>query len=204
MALGDPYITAAELAVYVGIGDTVDDATLQHVVDAVSRGIDGYCGRQFQQTTTASARRYRPASRWLVDAVDEFHTATGLIVKTDDDDDGTFETTWASTDFELAPIDGVVGGVAGWPFNEIVAVESRSFPCTRRTSVEVTAQWGWAAVPSDVVEAAYIQGNRVFKRRGSPEGVAGFGEFGVVRVVRLDPDVQAMLNTYNRNIAVVA
>jgi hypothetical protein len=34
------------------------------------------------------------------------------------------------------------------------------------------------------------------KRQESPLGVAGFGEFGVVRVSRLDPDIDAMLQPY--------
>jgi hypothetical protein len=39
----------------------------------------------------------------------------------------------------------------------------------------------------------------VFKRADSPLGVAGFGEFGVVRVTQLDPDVKALLEPYRRH-----
>ena len=48
-------------------------------------------------------------------------------------------------------------------------------------------------VPDNVREATLLQTARQFRRRLSPEGVAGFGEFGAVRVSRLDPDVEALI-----------
>lgn len=44
-------------------------------------------------------------------------------------------------------------------------------------------------VPYTVRMAVLLQAARWFRRRLSPEGVAGFGEFGAVRVSRLDPDI---------------
>lgn len=49
--------------------------------------------------------------------------------------------------------------------------------------------------PADVDEAIVMQSARIYKRRNSPEGVAGFGDLGVVRVVALDPDVESMIGT---------
>lgn len=43
--------------------------------------------------------------------------------------------------------------------------------------------------------AAKLQGARFVKRRASPEGVAGMGDFGPVRVVGLDPDIENLLST---------
>lgn len=47
--------------------------------------------------------------------------------------------------------------------------------------------------PSNVETAVLMQSARVYKRRSSPEGVAGFGDLGVVRVTLLDPDVVDLL-----------
>lgn len=44
-------------------------------------------------------------------------------------------------------------------------------------------------VPHTIRLAVMMQSSRWFRRRLSPEGVAGFGEFGAVRVTRLDPDI---------------
>jgi hypothetical protein len=52
---------------------------------------------------------------------------------------------------------------------------------------------GW---PSEIHTAALIQAARIFKRRGSPEGVANFGDFGPVIVSRLDPDIEADLSPF--------
>ena len=48
-------------------------------------------------------------------------------------------------------------------------------------------------VPHTVRMAVMLQTSRWFRRRLSPEGVAGFGEFGAVRVSQLDPDIMDMI-----------
>ena len=53
-----------------------------------------------------------------------------------------------------------------------------------------------ASVPDDIVQACLILSTRLFKRKDSPEGVAGFADFGAVRLSRMDPDVQALLNPF--------
>ena len=52
---------------------------------------------------------------------------------------------------------------------------------------------GW---PDEVHTAALIQASRFYKRRGSPEGIANFGDFGMVRVTGLDADIEAILSPY--------
>ena len=45
-----------------------------------------------------------------------------------------------------------------------------------------------------VEEAILILGHRLYKRRQSPEGTAGFGGEGVViRIMQTDPDIKALL-----------
>lgn len=44
--------------------------------------------------------------------------------------------------------------------------------------------------PSPVTDAALLQAARLVKRRASPEGVAGMGDFGPVRVSTMDPDIE--------------
>ena len=48
-------------------------------------------------------------------------------------------------------------------------------------------------VPDNLREAVLLQTARQFRRRLSPEGVAGFGDFGAVRVSRVDPDVEQLI-----------
>jgi hypothetical protein len=39
---------------------------------------------------------------------------------------------------------------------------------------------------------------RQFKRYDSPLGIAGFGDIGVVRVSRVDPDIESLLGPYRK------
>jgi hypothetical protein len=48
-------------------------------------------------------------------------------------------------------------------------------------------------IPATLREATFLLTSRTFRRRLSPEGVAGFGDFGAVRVTSVDPDIEAML-----------
>jgi hypothetical protein len=50
-------------------------------------------------------------------------------------------------------------------------------------------------VPYTLRLAVLMQTSRWFRRRLSPEGVAGFGEFGAVRISRLDPDIMDAITT---------
>lgn len=197
MALGDPYITASELKLRLGITDTEDDVRIQGAVDSATRSINEATSRDFQKTTTATARAYWPLISQLV-LTHDFHTTAGLVVKIDNDDDGTYETTIAAADYVTEPVDGIVGSMTGWPFWRIRLVNGDRFPRTRRPTVQVTAQWGWTSVPVNIKEATYVLAEDLFKLRDTPFGVGGFAEFGRIRA-RENPNVAMLIDYYRRN-----
>lgn len=47
--------------------------------------------------------------------------------------------------------------------------------------------------PASIVLGANMLGGRLHKRRGSPDGLAAFGDMGAVYVSRNDPDVAMLL-----------
>ena len=195
--IGDLYATLVEFKSYLGdISDTQDDEELTSALESVTREIEDHTNRQFNDAGSVTTRVYRPKNSRRV-KVDDFHTITGLVVETDDGD-GTFDTTWAAADYELEPLNGVVDGKPGWPYEQIIAVGSRTFPGARRATVRVTAQWGWATVPTPVKQACLILAAETFKLKDAPFGVAGFGEFGAVRV-RNNPVAAKKLAPYIRN-----
>lgn len=51
---------------------------------------------------------------------------------------------------------------------------------------------GYAATPN-VRHGALLLAARLFARKGSPAGLATYGEFGPAAVLRLDPDVERLL-----------
>lgn len=184
MALGDLYVPVAELKHYVGIEvtNTAEDTKLEWALQSTTVGINKICGRQFNQAGVVSSRRYYPATDRKV-LVHDFHTEVGLVVATDEDDDGIFETVWSTSDYQLEPLDGIVDDEIGWPFYRIRAVGSRRFPMRGlRASVRVSIDWGWAAVPEPVKTATRIVAEETWKLADAPFGFAGFAEFGVMRV----------------------
>lgn len=183
MSIGAAYATLAELKSYMSIAATTYDVELTQALASASREIERNTRRQFNDAESASARVYYASSNGDVVITDDFHTTTGLLVETDDTDDATFVTDWTAADYQLEPLNGVRGGVPGWPYWKIRAIESLSFPtCTDRAPVRVTARWGWAAVPAPIKTAALILASKNFQLKDTPFGVAGFGEFGMVRV----------------------
>ena len=203
MALTDPYVTAAQLKTRLGISDSTDDTAITAAVNAASRWIDNHCNRRrfgFNVTTSATARVYRPLTLYRC-RIDDVSSTTSLTVKIDQGQDGTFETTWTNnTHFLLEPLDAVASDGDSRPYTSLTTIESNFFPRSyRRPSVQVTALWGWPAVPSLVTEACYQLAEETFKLKDAPFGVAGVNDFGVLRIGNQTMNrVQGMLEDYRR------
>lgn len=203
MAEVNAYATAAQLRTQLGDEATnLTAALLERAVNAASRAIDNHCGRRFWIDAAVVTRQYRPDDACSV-FVDDIATRTGVIVKTDTAGDGSYATTWDSTDFDLEPrnADVVAAGSTGPAFSfwQITAIDDKTFPLSsRRATLQVTAKFGWSAVPVDVEEACLLKAASLFKRKDAPFGVAGFGDFGAVRITRRDPDVIDLLSGFVR------
>ena len=119
--------------------------------------------------------------------VDDISTTTGLVVKYDDDDDGVYETTVSSSDFQLLPINQVVGGILISPFYivELISDGDHEWPLdysSNRPRAEITAKWGYSEVPEPIRQATLMLASELFAMRNAPLGVAGVGDFGVVNI----------------------
>lgn len=194
MALGTDYATLAELKAYANATKDTYDDLLTDALSAASRGIETICHRQFNDAGSATARVYRPLHSTLVE-VDDFHTLIGLVVKTSTAGDNVFDTTWTAAEYEPRPLNGIIGGQPGWPYNQLWGDGTRLFPAAKRASVEVTARWGWAAVPLPVKQACLMVATEIYKSKDAPFGVAGNGTFGEIRV-RENPLVMRKLSPY--------
>jgi hypothetical protein len=190
------YTTLADVKASLGIpsGSTGEDTFITASINAAEQEIDNYCGRTFVADGAASARVFQPYDGVKV-LLDDFYTATGLVVKTDTSNDGTYATTLTiDTDF-------IYNGNAA-PFNILYNV-SGAFPryLNARPTVQVSAKWGYeATVPAAVSTAALVMSARLFQRRSSPLGVmAGVvNDFGPIRVNKLDPDFRSLLAGFRR------
>lgn len=190
------YITPDEARRWTGAPPDSQSVDLEETITAVSRMIDAYCQRSFGQTSS-EARDLVATSCTMIE-LGPFHDIVSVsAVATDTDADGTFATS--VTDYLLEPRSAV--GPETRPYRALRRLSGEWPRATqadaRQALVRVTGVWGWPDVPAAVKAACRMQVARVFKRADSPLGVAGFGEFGVVRLSsRLDPDVQQMLAPY--------
>ena len=188
MAITNGYCTQNELKSFVGIPttDTADDSLLDDAINAASRQIDAFCGRIFYAEGSASARKFFTDDLYRL-RVDDISTTTGLVVKYDDDDDGTYEVTVSASDYQVLPINGVVGGIQGSPFYiiELISDSSNEWPLdysSNRPRAEITAKWGYATTPEQIRQATLMLASELFAMRNAPLGVAGIGDFGVVNI----------------------
>jgi len=199
VAITDGYATLADVKAALRVTDNFDDSLLELSIEAASRQIDGFCERVFTQST--ATRIYRPTDAFTVD-IDDLQTLTTL--KTDSNGDGTFDVTWAGTDYQLNPLNGISGGIRS-PYTQIKAVGQYLFPIyeprnvnANEANVQITGVWGFSTIPTAVKQATIILSMRQFKRYDSPTGVMGFGDLGVMRVGAVDPDIQALLMPFRR------
>jgi hypothetical protein len=201
MAIVNGYCTLSQVKAALRITDTTDDALIENSVEAASRLIDGHAMRNFYSAGTAT--RLFAATDALYVQIDDL-AGTAVTIETSSLADGVFDITFAPTDYQLEPLNGTLDGI-GWAFDRIRAVGDYTFPNLtpllndQQALVRVTGVWGWPAVPKAIETATMIQASRIFKRFDSPLGVAGFGDFGAVRVSRfLDPDVEQLVMPYRK------
>jgi hypothetical protein len=184
----DVYATVPELRHQIGDEQgTVDPGRLAFALRVVSRAIDERCGQRFWRDPPAAptTRRYRPVRPSLL-RVAPFASLTGLVVTAG----GSLWT--AGSDFDPEPLDAAAdGGAYRW---YQLAARGSTFPAPDPgVYVSVTAIHGWSAVPDQIREAALLKAAALYRRREAPFGIAGFTEFGPVRITRADPDVADLL-----------
>jgi hypothetical protein len=200
MAITNGYVTLSEVKLALRINDNEDNDLLELSIEAASREIDGYCERVFYNAGTAS-RVYIPTDNFLTET-DDLVTLTQLRTSSTGE---SFDTTWnLSTDVQLEPLNGVSGGLVQ-PYTRLRAIGDYLFPVwdprnvnANEATVQVTGVYGWASVPKAIKQAALLLSLRQFKRYDSPLGVAGFGDIGVVRVGRFDPDVESLVAPFRK------
>jgi hypothetical protein len=190
------YSTLAMLKQSLGLAstDTTKDDLLNLALISASRAVENFCDeRVFNLAKTATARTY-PLGVYKITRtprgervrVDDIGSASGIIVELTPDN-----ITWtAITDYDLYPDNALTKG------QPVEAIQLRWTANERlwyNTDIRVTARWGWPQVPAAVENSTLLMATRLYKRKDSPEGIAGSTEWGLVRVPNLDPDIQRLL-----------
>lgn len=168
---------------------SVDDVFLQAALDAAETTVRSTTGRYLAVAGSATARSYVPNGSAIL-RFDDCTSVTSIV------DDGT--TLVAGTDYQLEPVNAL--NIAGEtvPYTQARRLGGVWSSSTEgKATIVVTAPWGWAAIPSWAVSATLILARDIVQARDQVGGVAGFGEFGAVRV-RENPMVAAILAPHRR------
>lgn len=190
--MAEDYTDLATLKLALKITDNDRDALLSRAITAASRAIDRQTGRRFWLDDAPVTRVFNPYGRIVRDErgelflIDDLGASATLVVEVGRGASWTAVTgyeTWPDNALaEGMPITGLLLPTGTWP--------------TDRDRLRVTERWGWPVIPDPIEQASRLQAGRLYRRKDSPEGVAGSAEWGLVRVPRLDPDVLALIEPY--------
>lgn len=184
-----PYASRAQLRAHLGFptSTTTDDALLDAALDAATEAVDAYTGRSFAvpaDDAVDTTRIYRRDNWALWSDVHRLYIDDVVSVSLVETSANRVDWTTTTATYWLEPANTD-------PKNTITATSALG------PWVRVTGIFGRASLPSSVSQATLIMAARLFKRKDSPSGTEGFGEFGVVRVSRSqDPDFCALLDPF--------
>lgn len=194
MAINNGYVSLSLLKSSLQIEDTLLDEFLELAIESASRQIDAITERTFYQAD-GETRYFTPRDSFVTE-IDDLRTLTSL--KTSSDADKNFDVTWAAKDYQTEPLNNTQGGL-DFPITRLRAVDEYLFTVVgQEATVEVTGDWGWTSVPTQVQQACLILSARLFERRNSPLGIAGFSDVGAVFVSKFDSDIEKLLMPFRK------
>ena len=188
VSIESAYATSSQYRAVTGKTDIGQDADILTDLKAISRYLDSKMGRFFTKDAEDVARIYVAPENTFALWVDDL-PAVPTTVKVDDNGDGVFETTLAAADYELLPLNADKGPEPR-PYTRIQLTPWGSYstfiPGAR---IEVTAQFGWPAVPL-AIQQATIHLTAIL-RLESPRATRRISELG--EAIDTSPDAQRII-----------
>jgi len=202
-AISDAYASCEEYRARVDHIDATDDDRLLSQLMAVSRYLDQRLRRFFSRDAAVVVRTLDGNGQRRL-YVPDIATATGLIVKVDLDGDFDFdaadETLIRDTHFWVGPANADKGPEV-WPFEnlEIIPGNGRLWRWPERArAVQVTASFGWPAVPGAIREATISVTRQL---RDMLEAGATLTLQSIETAVNVSPNMSALLLDMERQYA---
>lgn len=216
MAISNGYVTLAEFKAHLnsnGLPTTLSDddkSLMELAIEAISRLVDEWYDTTFYART--ETRYFTAQYHDLLWLSEDLISVTTL--KTDDNDDGTYETTWTTSDYWLEPRNAraKTNEQDKEPYRQIRVNPNGdySFP-TQHYGVEIAGSWGYTdgidsnseptQVPPFVKNAVLLMANRTYRRKDAIFGIAGVSQLGIVTVrskIQQDTDIMNLLQGVNK------
>lgn len=192
------YVAVEELAAWLRIKDVVADPELTASLASGVEAVAAFCGHDFNDAASSATARVFAARHCDLLTIDPVSSTTDFAIAVDTSGDGTFNQTWAAADYQLEPLNQRQAGLTDHPYYRVRAIESKTFPVTKRATVQVTARWGWTTVPDSVKTATLLHSARLHARRNTAAGIATGEALPTRMAMGLDKDVQALLMPFQR------
>lgn len=199
------YTTVVDLARYMTVDSTTYNDDLATAINTASRQIDGYCGRFFYAASGVGHYDYKYyySADLTVLLINDCITINQVALSTGANQ--TYNTVVPATGYVEEPLNGYADGLIGWPITRLRFTNDYMLPTQwqQYPNVRIYARWGWLETPEPVKQSCLIMAAEIFKLREAPFGVAGFADYGAVRVGKMSPQAVALLSPY-RNMNSVA
>jgi hypothetical protein len=170
VALSDAYATEPQ---YRAFSDEIDPATagvITEWLEAMSRYLEGCLGgRNFNNTGTAVARRINPSVAGNTLTVNPIASLDDLEIVVDQYRTGSFSglTPLTSLQYQAAYNGNFEPELDGLPYNQLIIPSwSTAYWWSPTAPVQITAIWGWPAVPK-LVKLATIELTRIARAKSN-------------------------------------
>jgi hypothetical protein len=168
--VAEELVTYAEFDLYART-TTVEDASIKRdCLDAAHTATFNALGRRPVVAGASTARVFRPDSDSQVLWLDDFTTLTSIV------ENGT--TLVVNTDFVLGPLNNLSPSGETVPYSYALRRSRSWYTDDVLATVTVTAAWGWAAIPPQVVEMCKLVGKAYLEGRDFSQGIVALTETG--------------------------
>jgi hypothetical protein len=136
----------------------------------MSRAVDGFCRRGFYRKTRTLY--FTPDDPCCLD-VPDLVSVTSLL--TDSTNTGTYDRTWATTDYALTPVNAPSEEPAQ-PYTRVFVstlsgTNNYTFPVGTQNGARLIGVYGWPEVPDPVREVTLLAGLNFLSQLSAPSGV---------------------------------
>ena len=166
-----------------------DDTVIQAALNSAEEMIEEFCARSFVVASASSARSYSPDAQWS--DILRIHDCTSIVSVVENG------TTLTAGTYQAEPLNQLSWSGQARPINQLRRYGSTWYHNYGQSTVVVTATWGWSFTPSAVKDSTKIIAKDILQQRNNNSGVAGFGEYGSIRV-RMNPIAIDLLKPLKR------
>ena len=190
------YVSRDEVKRHLKILDTREDATLDDIIAGVSRQIDRHCGRSFFARSGTRTFTAQSTTRVLLPNDDLLAVTT---LKTDEDADLSYATTWLTADYVLLPSNALQESPPQ-PYWDIRVAPSGAelFPTTL-LGVQIVGSWGYYQV---LRRAASLLSAAISSTTATTCTVDNAGDFETGQTLKIDSEQVFISNIDNDTLTI--